>query len=46
MKVKHELTKKYELFSWMKFFEWTKSLRNILWRLKSDVHMFRGIIYW
>jgi len=45
MKVRHELTKKYGLISWMKNFKKTKCLRNILGGLKSNVDIFRGTIY-
>jgi len=37
MKVRHELTKKWRLISWMKNFGRSKSLRNILGGLKSNV---------
>jgi len=45
MKVSHELTKKYGQISWMDNFGETRSLRNILRELKSNVDIFREIIY-
>jgi len=45
MKVRHELTKMYGLISLMENFGGTKSLRNILGELKTDVDIFRGTIY-
>jgi len=41
MKVRDELIEKYRLISWMKNFDGTKNLKNILRRLKSNVDIFR-----
>jgi len=45
MKVRHELTKKFGLISCMENFGGTKSIRNILRELKSNIDIFRGTIY-
>ena len=45
MKVRCELTKKYVLISLMKIFGRTKNLRNILEVLKSNIGIFKRVIY-
>lgn len=39
------LNVEHGLISHMKIFRWTKSIRNILERLKLNVGIFKGLIY-
>jgi len=45
MKVRHELTKKQGLTSLMENFRGTRSIMNILGGLKSNIDIFKWIIY-
>jgi len=45
MMVRHELTNNYGLISLMKIFGRTKSLKDILRRLKSNVGIFKDVFY-